>query len=251
MTQNENAEPTPQETEAKSENHAMNDHSKIDLRVVPCVGRNLRNQLADLMVTAFVDDPNAIWHHKSYKSAEHKFRRLLHDLFIAEILSAKAHGLVQCTMQGDTVVGGIIAVPSAHIKKFDTMVTLRYAKRVLGHLPTVSTMVNLALTDMWDARHRSKIMKGRPFIYLFAIGVNLRGQGVGGVQMRQLTAIADILGLPIYLENSKDKNLPFYGRFGFEVQEKAVVREKKDGPVLWLMVREPQKAGPAPPANAV
>ena len=46
--------------------------------------------------------------------------------------------------------------------------------------------------------------------------------------------ICDAMGLPVYLESSKDANLPFYERHGFRVVGEVVVPR---GPTLWPMVR--------------
>ncbi len=40
---------------------------------------------------------------------------------------------------------------------------------------------------------------------------------MGGALIRQITDRCDRIGLPCYLESSKDVNVPYYQRFGFEV----------------------------------
>ena len=54
-------------------------------------------------------------------------------------------------------------------------------------------------------------------------------------------AFIDAEGLPAYLESSKESNLAFYGRHGFEVTGE--IRTPRAGPTLWLMWR-----GARPPA---
>jgi len=75
--------------------------------------------------------------------------------------------------------------------------------------------------------------------YLPLIGVDPphQGKGFGGRLMERALARADADRVPCYLENTKERNLPFYQKHGFEV----IVEEKvaEDGPTIWTMKREP------------
>jgi ribosomal protein S18 acetylase RimI-like enzyme len=79
-----------------------------------------------------------------------------------------------------------------------------------------------------------------PHWYLASLGtaVEQQGKGVGGALMRPVLDHCDAEGLPCYLESSKERNLPFYRRHGFEVVEEVPL--PGDGPSLWTMWREPQ-----------
>ncbi len=79
-----------------------------------------------------------------------------------------------------------------------------------------------------------------PHWYLASLGtaVEQQGKGVGGALMRPVLAHCDAEGLPCYLESSKERNVPFYRRHGFEVVEEVPL--PGDGPTLWTMWREPQ-----------
>ncbi len=44
--------------------------------------------------------------------------------------------------------------------------------------------------------------------------------------------------MPAYLESSKERNVPLYRRFGFEVIEEH--RSKVGSPPIWRMWREPR-----------
>ena len=48
---------------------------------------------------------------------------------------------------------------------------------------------------------------------------------------------ADDEGVGLYLESSKESNVGFYGRFGFEVRRTLTLRK---GPDMWLMWRKPR-----------
>ena len=84
-----------------------------------------------------------------------------------------------------------------------------------------------------------------PHWYLASLGtaVDRQGQGVGSALMRPVLDHCDAEGLPAYLESSKERNVPFYRRHGFEVVEE--VQLPGDGPAIWTMWREPQAVAAA------
>jgi GNAT superfamily N-acetyltransferase len=75
--------------------------------------------------------------------------------------------------------------------------------------------------------------------YLFTLGTHpeRQGRGLGACVVEPVLAICDREGLPAYLESSKERNLPFYQRLGFEVLGE--IRVAEDGPRLWPMRRSP------------
>jgi hypothetical protein len=52
----------------------------------------------------------------------------------------------------------------------------------------------------------------------------------------------DAEGVPAYLESSKERNIPYYQRYGFEVTVE--LRLPKGGPLVWSMWREPRAPDP-------
>ncbi|MFI1650364.1 GNAT family N-acetyltransferase [Streptomyces avidinii] len=79
-----------------------------------------------------------------------------------------------------------------------------------------------------------------PHWYLPSVGTDrgLQGMGVGSALLRQQLADCDRLGQPVYLESSKDTNVPFYEGLGFRVTGE--IRIPGGGPTLWLMWRDPR-----------
>jgi ribosomal protein S18 acetylase RimI-like enzyme len=75
--------------------------------------------------------------------------------------------------------------------------------------------------------------------YLAILGTDPahQGSGVGSALIRAVTDRCDEQGLGAYLESSKEQNVPYYARHGFEVREELSMG---DGPPLWLMWRDPQ-----------
>ncbi|MCF3180364.1 GNAT family N-acetyltransferase [Streptomyces polychromogenes] len=78
--------------------------------------------------------------------------------------------------------------------------------------------------------------------YLAVLGADPAGQGRGhgAALLRSGLAKADAAGLPVYLESSKESNVPFYEHFGFTLLGEA--RLPGGGPTLWVMRRAPQTA---------
>jgi ribosomal protein S18 acetylase RimI-like enzyme len=108
---------------------------------------------------------------------------------------------------------------------------------MLPVLPYVATNLRttLRLLALMEHKHPRE-----PHWYLASLGtaVEQQGKGVGGALMRPVLGHCDAEGLPCYLESSKERNVPFYRRHGFEVVEE--VSLPGDGPPIWTMWREPQ-----------
>ena len=75
--------------------------------------------------------------------------------------------------------------------------------------------------------------------YLFILGTEpaAQGQGLGSALLAQVLARVDADGLPAYLESSNERNLAWYGRYGFELTGEVVI---PGGPRIWPMWREPR-----------
>jgi predicted N-acetyltransferase YhbS len=80
-----------------------------------------------------------------------------------------------------------------------------------------------------------------PHYYLAVLGTDPehQGKGVGGALMTPMLERCDREGTPAFLESSKESNVPFYRRFGFEVTGEIQLPK---GPKVWPMWRDPQPA---------
>ncbi|CAN3129876.1 GNAT family N-acetyltransferase [Mycobacterium sp. smrl_JER01] len=78
-----------------------------------------------------------------------------------------------------------------------------------------------------------------PHWYLGVIGSDpdMRGAGLGYVLMRSRLDRCDAEGAPAYLESTKESNVPYYLRFGFEVTGELTI--PGGGPTMWQMWRRP------------
>ncbi len=79
-----------------------------------------------------------------------------------------------------------------------------------------------------------------PHWYLALLGTDpdFQGRGYGSAVLAPILERCDTEGTPAYLESSKEANVPFYERHGFEVTG-TLDLAKGRGPRMWLMWREP------------
>ena len=82
-----------------------------------------------------------------------------------------------------------------------------------------------------------------PHWYLSLLGTApaAQGTGIGSTLVRAITQRCDADGVPAYLESSKQSNIAFYARHGFELRGQI---DLPDGPPVWPMWRDPR-----PPAT--
>jgi GNAT superfamily N-acetyltransferase len=92
-----------------------------------------------------------------------------------------------------------------------------------------------AVDDLMKQHHPEE-----PHWYLGVIGSDpdVRGGGYGHALMRSRLDRCDAEGAPAYLESTKESNVPYYLRFGFEVTGELVVPD--GGPTMWPMWRTPR-----------
>lgn len=78
-----------------------------------------------------------------------------------------------------------------------------------------------------------------PHWYLATLGTDpsRQGQGVGSALLQPVLERCDLDGTRAYLESSKERNIPFYRRHGFEVTGEVKLA---GGPPVWTMWRDPK-----------
>ncbi|MBX7431480.1 GNAT family N-acetyltransferase [Mycobacterium sp. Y57] len=78
-----------------------------------------------------------------------------------------------------------------------------------------------------------------PHWYLAVIGSDpdVRGAGYGRALMESRLQRCDAEGAPSYLESTKESNVGYYLRFGFEVTGEITIPD--GGPTMWQMWRRP------------
>lgn len=122
--------------------------------------------------------------------------------------------------------------------------TGRPGPRELWHLaPMLPDLLALGRSFPDAARLLATVDRWRPrqaHWYLATLGTDppRQGTGVGSALLARVLVRLDEAGLPAYLESSKERNVPFYARHGFEVVRELQV--PRGGPRLWTMWRTPR-----------
>lgn len=192
---------------------------------IPVDASNTDKAIA-ILADAFRDDPVINWSCRNPPSLAPFFEMTL-PVFIG-------HNLTYLDTQGRGAAAWL-----GPNQKLNWPVTLSSVLHVL-RIGGLVGMYRMLLSGMKTEQHHPKA----PHYYLFAIGVTSgnKGQGIGTHLISHILKRCDEEGIPAYLENSKEDNLPFYEGHGFKVQKQ--IRFAASAPPLWLMWREPAAKNP-------
>jgi ribosomal protein S18 acetylase RimI-like enzyme len=186
--------------------------------------------MVDTLVRSFADDPVANF----MFAGDRRRRRGLRSLFVTQIRRQYLSGGHVYTT--DDRAG--VAIWGAPDRERHGLIEL------LQLLPTapfiVSTRMPAALRLLFEV---DGLHPKEPHWYLATLGTDPDRQrrGIGSALLRPALARADEEGMPAYLESSKERNISFYARFGFEVIDE--VRSVPANPTIWRMWREPRVPG--------
>ena len=188
-----------------------------------------RADVADLvgvLVRAFEDDPVSTYlfprRHVRRRGLRRFFRIQLRRLFVDT-------GEIWTTSDR---LGAALWVPpgATHPASWRDLVVLApvLADLVAGGRPAASLRL-LAEVE--------RVRPSEPHWYLATLGTDppAQGHGVGSALLEAVLATVDEQHLPAYLESSKEANISFYTRHGFEVTGE--IRSDDGGVTLWPMWR--------------
>lgn len=183
--------------------------------------------IADALVSAFHDDPVMLYIFDKDKGREKRTRAL----FVSESRRALTRGALHTTAGGAAQGAAIWMAPN----KWKTG-----GLELLGQIPLLFGMgLTNAPRALGVLSKMEKVHPEEPHWYLAVLGTSTehQGKGVGSALIQPVLERCDTDGTPAYLESSKESNIPFYRRHGFEVTGEVNV---KNGPTLWPMWRDPQ-----------
>jgi GNAT superfamily N-acetyltransferase len=180
-----------------------------------------------MLVRAFDDDPVS-----NYMFAGRRRRHFgLHSFFTSELrhnYMPHRHVYVTEDLSGAALWGPPDRVRHPVLELLQLLPTAPFllSPHTIGALKLLFTVEGLHPTE--------------PHWYLFTLGTEpvKQGRGVGSALLRAMLTHIDEAGEPAYLESSKERNVPLYARFGFEVIGQ--IPSKSGSPPIWRMWREPR-----------
>ena len=183
--------------------------------------------IADLLVRSFADDPVANF----MFAGDRRRDRGLHSFFTTQVRRQYLPGGHVYTTDDRS---GVAVWGSADRHR-------NGLSELLQLLPTAPFLLSghvhraMRLLLQVDALHPKE-----PHWYLATLGTDpdRQHQGVGTSLLRDMLERVDEEGMPAYLESSKERNVPFYARFGFEVIDQ--LDSVEGAPTIWRMWREPR-----------
>jgi len=183
-----------------------------------------RKRVLEVLGRAFFDDPVS-----AYLFPDERRRRAGFAGFAGlaiDSFGAGAHVLTNDSVQG----AAIWQRPSP--KSAGLLQQIRMALRMAWLIRSGFSRA-IRLGDFMGKHHLHQ-----PHYYLAALGTDpvFQGRGIGSALMQPVLDLCDKERHPAYLESSKQANIPFYNKHGFEVIEELQI---PGGPKLWPMIRQP------------
>ncbi|MDQ3849245.1 MAG: GNAT family N-acetyltransferase [Actinomycetota bacterium] len=200
--------------------------TRTPLRVRPARAEDFA-PLAAMLARAFYDDPVTAWFYPD------DARRLRHVRRFFGIRLRQLAPQRQIYTTPDHVGAALWTVPGRWRED------LRQTVMLLPMLPVLLPHFLRSSRAMREVERRHPV---EPHYYLSVLGTepDRQGGGVGSALLAPVLERCDADGVPAYLESSKESNVGFYARHGFDVTERL---QLPNGPPLWLMWREPSRAG--------
>jgi len=177
--------------------------------------------LSRVLARAFHDDPVYEWIFPDPAVRERRSPGLF-ALFTKQMLR---HGVV---LTDDTMRGAALWRP--HRMVLGPLEELSFMFGMMRLLGRRASVIGRGFAPV-EARHPRD-----PHVYLPLLGADPKhqGAGVGSSLLAPVLRMCDAHGWPAYLESSKEDNIPFYRRHGFELLEPVSII---GGPTVWPMKR--------------
>jgi len=204
----------------------MTERRRIDVEGVRAVRAHELREFYAVFARAFEDDPLTGF---LFPDAGSRIRRLT-AFYRCMVPTLAAHGRMETD---EEIRGGAVwQAPNpprpGSLQVLSMM--LRSALALRGR-----TRAGIALGRTLEAVHER-----RPHWYLAVLGTapEYQSMGVGSALIAPVLERCDREGVLAYLESSKEVNIPFYERHGFEVSQEVSI---PGGPMVWPMLRRPRQ----------
>ena len=204
-------------------------HETTPLQPVRRAGPQDVTGLVETLARAFDDDPvpNFLFR------GERRRRRGLRRFFSIQLRHMyMSDGEVWTT---DELSGAAIWAPPG--KAHPGMRDLVHLLPVLSDLVALGRDMGAALA-LLNAVDRARPRDEHWYLATLGTAPECQGRGIGSALLDEVLPRVDREIMPAYLESSKERNLAFYARHGFEVTGE--IHTPGGGPTLWLMWREPR-----------
>jgi GNAT superfamily N-acetyltransferase len=184
--------------------------------------------LATTLARAFDDDPLTVW---LFPNAEARRRKL--PAFFRPLLRASLpFGEVYAT--GEARCAAIWNPPGTFPMGWFTDARLGLSTtRLVG-----GRIARCAKGLMYFASHHPK--ERHWYLQMLGTEPDAQSRGLGSAILGPVLDRCDREGERVYLESSKERNIPFYARHGFTVTQEIQVPR---GPIVWAMWRDPRPPG--------
>ena len=197
---------------------------------VASAGRPDVKELARVLGRAFFDDPVMMWMVPDDARRARALPRVFAAMTRHHFLAA---GGVEIARRDGTLGAAALWDPPGRWKQtsWQELRLLPSCRRATGRQMRRGQEV----TELMKTHHPQE-----PHWYLGVIGSDpdVRGAGFGQALMRSRLDRCDAEHAPAYLESSKEENVPYYMRFGFDITGE--IQLPDGGPVMAQMWREPR-----------
>jgi len=182
--------------------------------------------LEDVLQAAFWDDPVTTYLFPDEASRSRRSARLFRAMLVRHYLPMRT------VWTTSDQAGAALWAPPGHWKLTTSQIVRSLPAVALGL--GSNTLRSVRLMGEVDRHHPSE-----PHWYLGVLGTDppRQGTGIGSALLGPVLSRCDREGVPAYLESSKEANVPFYERHGFEVTGEL---RPQGGPTMFSMWRDPQ-----------
>jgi ribosomal protein S18 acetylase RimI-like enzyme len=205
----------------------------------PTVGPLPPERIRDAAATlarSFDDDPLSL----VLFPGPRRRRWSLRSFMVASLRDALRHGEVWAAHDGDRVVGAAVWLTEGAYP----LSSKRVARQAVAALVAMLTPRTLSLGARLISETQAVHPKD-PHWYLAVLGVepSLQGRGIGPGLLQPVLERLDHEERAAYLETSKERNIAWYARQGFELRDTVEVRT--GAPPIWTMWRAPRAVADA------